>query len=500
MDQAKEHRYRKVYNKLKDFENYMTDLGVVVDLPSIPVRTPEIPLPRPGKDFSLLSGSQVVEELKHLSVEHNIKLMNKFYKQEEFAGLLETARSEKQWKNLRTYISIFGEYSAYMTEKQKLMTLRFLSELLVHRESDIRNQAAEIIGQIIAHFNEEYKKELPAGVNPPEKEITNLSLWEETLSDILVPDQKLTDQHKKWIENTLKSVVSALLAHSDGEKRSAYLNALLKWYKKEDLTPQNKESLLQAAIMIDTRVCLPHQISAFMDFADKIMSEDDQSLKVAAADVRNHFGAGQDKEEYRRELKGCLGFDPESDLSHDSLSEMYLDNLKASTPWPIKVANIQLMLRSLEERSGIGQALHVATHLGNLVKVSETVIVRKSAGSALVSIIDKLPLEQRNEIAVELGKGLEIGDYQFSKYIPDYLGLIMLHLPPRELDELILDLEKFLGATNGQVAAAVLHTFGVIIENYRIYEELFGNQESEKVRSDRKYKLISLIIRGLRQL
>ena len=72
----------------------------------------------------------------------------------------------------------------------------------------------------------------------------------------------------------------------------------------------------------------------------------------------------------------------------------------------------------------------------------------------------------------------------------------MLHLPPRELDELILDLEKFLGATNGQVAAAVLHTFGVIIENYRIYEELFGNQESEKVRSDRKYKLISLIIRG----
>lgn len=98
VDQAKEHRYRKVYNKLKDFENYMMDLGVVVDLPSVPVRTPEIPLPRPVKDFSLLSGSQVVEELKHLSVEHNIKLMNKFYKQEEFAGLLETARSEKQWE------------------------------------------------------------------------------------------------------------------------------------------------------------------------------------------------------------------------------------------------------------------------------------------------------------------------------------------------------------------------------------------------------------------
>lgn len=496
VDAAKEHRYRKVYNKLKDFENYMTDLGVNVELPAVAACVPQAPTPLPKKDFSLLTGNQVVEELKHLSVEHNVKLMNKFYKQEEFAGLLETARSEKQWKNLRTYISIFGEYSTYMTEKQKLMTLRFLSELLVHRESDIRNQSAEIMGQIIAHFNEEYKKELPDGVKPPEKEITNLSLWNETLTNILVPDRKLTEQHKKWIENTLKSVVSALLSNSDGEKRTAYLASLLKWYEKDDLTAQNKESLLQAAIMINPAVCLPQHIETFMKFADKIMAEEDLGLKVAAADMRDHFAAGRDREEYRRELKACLGFDPDSDLSGDSLSEMYLDNLKAGTPWPIKVANIQLMLRSLEEKSGEGQALHVATHLGNLVKVSETVIVRKSAGAALVSIIDKLPLEQRNEIAVELGKGLEIGDYQFSKYIPDYLGLIMLHLPPRELDELILDLEKFLGATNGQVAAAVLHTFGVIIENYLIYEGLFGKEESAKARSDRKYKLISLIIRG----
>ena len=343
----------------------------------------------------MLTGNQVVEELKHLSVEHNVKLMNKFYKQEEFAGLLETARSEKQWKNLRTYISIFGEYSTYMTEKQKLMTLRFLSELLVHRESDIRNQSAEIMGQIIAHFNEEYKKELPDGVKPPEKEITNLSLWNETLTNILVPDRKLTEQHKKWIENTLKSVVSALLSNSDGEKRTAYLASLLKWYERDDLTAQNKESLLQAAIMINPAVCLPQHIETFMKFADIIMAEEDLGLKVAAADMRDHFAAGRDREEYRRELKTCLGFDPDSDLSGDSLSEMYLDNLKAGTPWPIKVANIQLMLRSLEEKSGEGQALHVATHLGNLVKVSETVIVRKSAGAALVSIIDKLPLEQR---------------------------------------------------------------------------------------------------------
>ncbi|MEE0517284.1 MAG: hypothetical protein UC708_05320 [Anaerovoracaceae bacterium] len=495
VDAAKEHRYRKVYNKLKDFENYMIDLGVDVKLPGIPARKPETPLPSHKKDFSLLSGDKVVSELKYLSIEHNINLMHKFYSQEEFAGLLETARSEKQWKNLRTYISIFGEYSTYMTEKQKLMTLRFLCELLVHRESDIRNQAGEIIGQIIAHFNEEYKKELPDGVLPPKKEITNLSLWENMLNFILMPDHRLTQQHKKWIENTLKSVISALLANSDALKRKSYIDALLIWYENKNLTAQNKEALLQAAIMIDPSLCTDAQIERFTAFAVKTVASEKKELKTAAVDVLTHFN-GKDYDRYRRQLKTCLGLDPDMDISQETLSEMYLDNLKASTPWPIKVANIQLMLRSLEEKSGEGQALHVATHLGNLIKVSETVIVRKSAGSALVSIIDRLPLEQRNEIAVELGKGLEIGDYQFSKYIPDYLGLIMLNLPPRELDELILDLEKFLVATNGQVAAAVLHTFGIIIENYGMYQSLFGDQENESERNARKYKLVSLIIRG----
>lgn len=496
VDDAKELRYRKVYNKLKDFEDYIIGLGVDVQLPKTPVPIPHKPVPSIRPDFSILRSNQVVKELKNLSVEHNIKLMNKFYKQEEFSGLLETARSEKQWRNLRTYISIFGEYSTYMTEKQKLMTIRFLSELLVHRESDIRNQAGEVIGQIIAGFNEEYKKELPSGVCLPHKEVTNLSLWAELLDNILMPDHKLTEQHKKWVENSLKSIVSALMTNCKEEHLSEVIDILLGWYQKANLTDRNKESLLQVVMMIDPSICDKTQIQTILDFTNRIISEDNEGLRAAAVRSRNHFNPTQSIESYTAELKECLGFDPQSDLSSEALSDMYLDNLKASTPWPIKVANIQLMLQSLKEKSGEGQALHVATHLGNLVKVSETVVVRKAAGFGLVSIIDKMPLEQRNEIAVELGKGLEIGDYQFSKYIPDYLGVIMLHLPPRELDELIADLEKFLGATNGQVAAAVLHTFGVIIENYKVYGSIFGKQESEEATDARKYKLVSLIVRG----
>ena len=495
VDEAKEHRYRKVYNKLKDFEDYMIDLGVDTSLPEIPAAEPPVPTPALKKDAALASSNEIAEEYKYAAIDHNIRLMNKFNSEEEFGSLLETARSEKHWKSLRTYVSILGEYSTYMTEKQKLMTLRFLFELLLHKESDIRSQAGEIIGQIIARFNEEYKKELPAGVDPPSKDVTNLSLWEETLNIILMPDHKLTEQHKKWVENSLKSVTAGLLSSCRPETRPQYMESLLKWYQKDDLSSMNKESLLLTALSIERDMCSSRQMEIILDFARKAASEGGSSAgtRMAALGASYHFDEGKD---YYRELKECLGHDPDEKLSEEALSDMYLDNLKASTPWTVKVANIQLMLKSLEERVSDGQVLHVATHLGNLVKVSETVIVRQAAGAGLVSIIDMMPLEQRHEIAAELGKGLEIGDYQFSKYIPDYLGVIMLHLPPRELDELICDLEKLLEGDSGQVAGAVLHTFGIVIENYRIYRGLFADQEPEEATEERKYRLINLMVRG----
>ena len=49
--------------------------------------------------------------------------------------------------------------------------------------------------------------------------------------------------------------------------------------------------------------------------------------------------------------------------------------------------------------------LHIAAHLSNLVKVSEHVIVRHDAGTALLRIIGLLTPDQRNEIVVELMKG-----------------------------------------------------------------------------------------------
>lgn len=512
VDTAKELRYRRVYNKLKDFEDYLLAVGVDVELPETPRALPPAPKKKTRRDFALLDAAETVEELKYAAIDHNIRLMNIFYREEEFGNVLESARSEKQWKNLRTYVSILGEYSTYMTEKQKVMTLRFLYELLAHRESDIRNQAGEIIGQVIARFNEEYKKELPDGVHLPKKKITNLSLWESMIEQILRPDYKLTEQHKKWIGNSLKNVTQALLTYCSDEMTEIYIGALMKWYRKPGLSPMNKTSLLRVAIAITPSLCTAMQRRQFLSFARRVMQEEDKGMRIAATRMFYHFGGGltenrgrkansaaervQETEKlYMAALKKILGLDPTRSISKRALSEMYLDNLKAQTPWTIKAANIQLMMEYLEENPT--EALHVATHLGNLVKVSETVTVRQAAGLGLISMIGKMPLEQRNEIAVELGKGLEIGDYQFSKYIPNYLGIIMLHLPPRELDELIADLEKFLEGTNGQVAAAVLHTFGMMLENYQLYRKNFGDAESQEEMEARRFRIVNMTVRGV---
>ena len=498
VDDAKEKRYRKVYNKLKDFEDYMIDLGVDVDLPAVPAAVPPAPGRRNKKDSALMSNSEAVKELKHAAVEHNTRLMNLFYREDEFTNFLETARSETKWLNLRMYISIFGEYSTYMTEKQKLLAIRFLSELMVHRESDIRNQASDVTGQIIARFNEEYKKEVPAGEHLPEKDITNFSLWESTIESIMLPDHKLTEKHKGWLAGCLKSVIAGLLRKCPPQQQTEYIDILLGWYEKTDLSAQQTDALLRAALVINQASCTAEQAQKFMEFAMSVYNDadSDAASRIAAIEVMYSFDSTMNRTEYCAALKGCIGLESDRPLPPLAFSEMFLSNMKARTSWAVKIANIQLMLRYLEEWGAEDQVLHVATHLANLVKVSETVTVRRGAGDALISIIGQLPPHQCNEIAVELGKGLEIGDYQFSKYIPQYLGVIMLHLPPGELDELITDLKKLFEQAGPQVAGAVLHTIGVVLENYRIYGTGAGKDETDRQLEARRTRLIRFIMRG----
>ena len=142
VDEAKRQRYQKVYAKLADFEAFMEEHGVVTELPADFAWQPADPPQPVHREKVLLEGNDVIDQLKYAAIDHNIRLMSIFRDESDFGNLIEAARSERLWKNVRTYIGIFEEYSTYMTEHQKLMTLKFLYELLSHREGDIRLQAA----------------------------------------------------------------------------------------------------------------------------------------------------------------------------------------------------------------------------------------------------------------------------------------------------------------------------------------------------------------------
>ncbi len=75
--------------------------------------------------FSLMNNDQVVEHIKYFAIEHNIDLMAKLLDDNSFNNILDTARSQYNWRKLRMYLQIFYEYSTYLTQKQKLITLHF---------------------------------------------------------------------------------------------------------------------------------------------------------------------------------------------------------------------------------------------------------------------------------------------------------------------------------------------------------------------------------------
>lgn len=490
VDEAKKHRYTKVYNKLKDFENYMIEHGIETDIPDdLPEERPGKPVPAVREEV-LMHGNDVLEQLKYKAVDHNIRLMSKFNNIEDFGTLLEVARSETNWKSLRTYIAILDEYSTYMTDEQKRMTLSFLYESLSHYESDIREQAARLMGKVIGKYREEYKKELPEDIPATDQNTTNLMMFEEYIEHVIHPDHKYTEQHKKWITANTDFIVNSVLTHCRENCRHKYIEILEKYYKEDDYNEEMIIVLSSTAIMMPSDAITDSFREVFRDFGSKMYGKVAVSDDLIILQAFEHlFGKNFDIEARRRALIGLN----DDYISSEQLSAMFLDDLKTNTPWTVKVANVHYMLDEVVSGNiADSKLLHIATHLANLVKVSETVTVRRSAGDAILEVAKHMTTDQINELIVELHNGLEIDDYQFSRFIPGYLGVVMLHLPPRELDEVIDELDKAVNSGIETTSSSALLTVAIAIENYND----FMYDETEEAREARLLRLLGILMKG----
>ena len=86
-------------------------------------------------------------------------------------------------------------------------------------------------------------------------------------------------------------------------------------------------------------------------------------------------------------------------------------------------------------------------------------------------------------------------NYQFTKFIPEYLGQLLLYLHPKELDEAIDDFEEKIKQSSSQVVSLLLITIGIAVENYPRYIARFN--EDEKKNEDRLIRLLSIILNGM---
>ena len=503
VDGEKQKRYTRVYARLEDFEQFMVSCGVDVTMSG--GDTP----PLPEKHTALMTDDEALRALTLRCVGNNMELMHRLNDKRSFARLLEEARGETDWRRLRAYLAVMESYSLYLHIPQKVQTLTFLYELLMHREGDIRRQAAALLGEIIAGFHAGYAKERPADIRPDPRAITDVDQWRLYLDKILYPDHKLMPQHRRWIGYTLKFAVGSLLSHCPG-REERFLAPVFAYYRRpEDLDDYTAFQLLDTAAALPDTAYTASRARQMTDFAAALSLRKDLTVRMAAVLLLDRLARLYPEDGRALEAvtavpdgdSGTLRYLKQDVLSQgaplllpeDVVSEIFLDNLKTATPWITKQGNLRLLTDFA--RSGKSPALHIATHLSNLIKVSDRVTVRHSAGNALLALAPRLTADQRNEVAVELCRGLELGQQEFTKYIPDYLGRFALWLPPAELDEVLDDLRVNLSSSDSRVTASVLDTVGVIYEAYDAYRSRFP--ETDDAYRRRRERLLGLLMRGL---
>lgn len=277
VDEAKRNRYRAVYSRLYEFERYMRSLGADTELSGNP------PKPEKRPDIAIQNSSQIVTSFLYFAIEHNIDVMHRLGSERQFGNILEAARSEKDWKNVRAYLNIFNEYSIHLDHKQKEQTISFLYELLLNREGDIRRQAAALIGKMFANFNAGYRKEIPADMADLDDRQAR-TLWEAYMEKLICPDYRLTLQQKRRIQNSLKYVLLSGIEHSDDQVREEMLTIFYRWFDgSHELDEDARFALLDAVFSMPAELCARSgRLDCLAEFAVDNMDHEDDRVRVAA--------------------------------------------------------------------------------------------------------------------------------------------------------------------------------------------------------------------------
>ena len=322
--------------------------------------------------------------------------------------LLEYARTERNPLRLREYIDVFKEYSTHLSQKQKLLMMKFLFDMTVHHEEDIRIESATFLGKLISNFDEEYRKELPKNAVIDIPETNALELFSQYATKMIEPNIKTIPIHKKWLGLSFAYFMKTVSIYIPDGLRTDFENLCAKLLTNHAGEENQIKYLLLALISIELRnentlndalFLALHSIKSenedikalalllLIGYRHKI-TKDSVLYSTIEESLQNNIG-NLDNISFNYlslELSKALGI---KDLEHlyeqaiqstkSRLSEIFLNNLKSATSFIQKIVHIDILKKNALENINYMGA-YTAMHFCNILKVSEIEIVRTKAG------------------------------------------------------------------------------------------------------------------------
>ncbi|HVN32153.1 MAG TPA: hypothetical protein VMT45_09195 [Thermoanaerobaculaceae bacterium] len=529
LDQEKIKRYRGVYRKLRDLEEYLQFLGVQLDPPGFECEQP----PRPrvpehldivavlaGRErpdaVALATGRNIATVRRLLVTAHNLGVMERLRDLPALRALIEEGRSFESWRDLRTYVAILGEYSPAFSLEQKALALDFFIELLGHRDDDIRYHAANQIADLLAGREDFWRKDLPEGVVlRPERTVLDeldrvLALLDRAKAE---PEEDMGPTER--VIYALPIVVRRLLRHADAELRRRAWEAI-----KENFTARLGDQrplvglYVCEALEINLGSIPPEERPGLVAFAEawsghpvsstRLMAwrllvglvryaQEDAGLMARIREIvealAERIGGKYTVAELflLQELANACNLPKIAERSRrqrvegrDPVREVLLRNLKSRVDWVEKKANCDYLTASAYLRHEEGRdpgsyfANEVASHFANLLKVSRVEGTRFHAGRCLLRLLPLLTVPQRNDLMVELLRSLELDIEAVTRYIPRFLGSVLASLPDQEFLEGLDDIEGNVRRGAESLQRLLLQTVGWVLLSIQV-ERLKGD-------------------------
>ncbi|MFZ5787523.1 MAG: hypothetical protein ACOY3Y_13865, partial [Acidobacteriota bacterium] len=512
LDEAKLRRYEAVYRKLRDLEDYALALGVQLDPPGFGTLQPPRPkLPKglsvtdvmAGRQrpdvVSLVRGPQVATVARFFTTAHNIGVMERLRDLPALRHLLEEARSFEGWRDLRTYLGVLGEYAPALSMEQKELALEFFFDLLGHGDDDIRYHAANRIGDLLALGEDFWRKDLPEGV-AAEGDDWVLTQLDKVMA-LLERAGTEAEEDMGPTETVLYAipiVVRRLVSRARGRIRDDALDRIL---ARLEARVGDDRPLVALYACECCEVLAPHarpsdheRMAALAEARARHATVNARLMAwralLALARERQDAAVRQSARTAVRRLVGTLAEDalvaelflleelstaldlPEAAARcsealgqrRDAIQTVMLRNLKSRVGWVEKKVNCDYLVavalsgvaRSTD--SGAYFANEVAGHLANLLKVSRVEGTRFHAGRSLLRLLPALTVTQRNDLAVELLRALQLDAESVTRYIPRFLGSVVASLPDQEFLEILDDVEADLRRGNEPLQRLLLQT------------------------------------------